>query len=286
MTERKPDSSRATRVLAGLLLGAALVALAFSGVMDRNAETQYESMLKRALVTFALARTLNGVISVIQETEIALQPAGVGVEFAPGQILDPVNDLVEQFSWIMLGASASLAIQRLMLEISGWAGMTVILAVVVIFWTVCLMRPRGSPWRVAGTRMLAAAVFLRFAVPAVVLATDTVYQAFLDPAYQQASGQVETTREDLTRLHERENAAAGDEVGDTGPGLTRWFTETSERLRVRERLEAYQNLFTQIAENIIDLIAVFVVQTLLLPLLFLWVMVKVARRLATWPGSL
>lgn len=36
-------------------------------------------MLKRALVTFALTRTLNGVISVAQGTQLAFQPAGVGV---------------------------------------------------------------------------------------------------------------------------------------------------------------------------------------------------------------
>lgn len=286
MNDNMPDQSRAARVLAGLVLGTALVGLAASGVMDRGAETQYESMLKRALVTFALARTLNGVISVIQETEIALQPAGVGVEFSPGQILDPVNDLVERFSWVMLAASASLAVQRLLLEISGWAGMTMILAAVVIFWAVCLIRPRGSYWRIAGTRMLAVAVILRFAVPVVVLATDTVYQVFLDPAYQSASGQVDTTRADLTRLHQREVAEASGEAPSGSLGLSRWFSETSERFRIRERLESYQSLFTDIAENLVELIAVFVIQTLLLPLLFLWGMVKVARRLATWPGSL
>ena len=69
---------------------------------------------------FAMARGLNGVISVAQGTSVAIQPAGVGVMLAPGELLDPVNDLVEQFSTVMLFASASLGLQRLLIGMSGW----------------------------------------------------------------------------------------------------------------------------------------------------------------------
>jgi hypothetical protein len=44
--------------------------------VDRIAEAEHESLFQRALITFALARTLNGVISAVQGTELALQPAG------------------------------------------------------------------------------------------------------------------------------------------------------------------------------------------------------------------
>ena len=69
---------------------------------DRAAARQVEAGLRRALVTYAAARALNAVISVAQGTEVALEPGGVGVVFAPGQALDPINDLVEQFSALML----------------------------------------------------------------------------------------------------------------------------------------------------------------------------------------
>ena len=78
-------------------LSIALVLVAIMSVtpfMDQRAAADYETLFQRALVTFALARTINGVISVVQGTEVALQPAGVGVTLTPGEILDPVNDLV------------------------------------------------------------------------------------------------------------------------------------------------------------------------------------------------
>ena len=60
-----------------------------------------ENALKNALVTFAVARTLNGVISAAQGTEVALEPGGVGVVLSVGEVLDPINDLIERFSAVI-----------------------------------------------------------------------------------------------------------------------------------------------------------------------------------------
>ena len=88
----------------------AIVALAWAKPLDAIAETQVDAGLKRALTSFAVARVLNGIISVAQGTEIALTPGGIGANLTPGQILDPVNDLVEQFSELMLFASVAFGI--------------------------------------------------------------------------------------------------------------------------------------------------------------------------------
>ena len=69
------------------------------------------------VVAFGLARTLNGAISVAQGTEIALQPAGVGVTLTAGEVLDPLNDLVERFSLLALTATISLQGQILLTEL-------------------------------------------------------------------------------------------------------------------------------------------------------------------------
>ena len=75
-------------------------------------------------IVLAVARTLNGVISVAQGTEVALEPGGVGVNLTVGQILDPVNDLIERFSAVMLVASSSLGLQNILLVMTGWWGVT------------------------------------------------------------------------------------------------------------------------------------------------------------------
>ena len=104
------------------IIAAVGVALALTGLADDTSGEYADEAFKRALVTFAIARGLNGVISVAQGTEVAVEPGGVGVNFTVGQILDPINDLVEQFSSVMLVAASSLGLQNVLLGMSGWWG--------------------------------------------------------------------------------------------------------------------------------------------------------------------
>lgn len=260
----------------GVLISSLLVALSWSGWVDRNAQDQAQAMLTRALVTYAVARSLNGVISVIQETEVAIQPAGVGVKLAPGQVLDPVNDLIEQFSWVMLASAASLGIQRLLLEISQWQGMTLILAGCALLWVAALAGRSGRAWKAWFGRAMLLAVFLRFAAPIVMLSSDLIYQLFLEPVYASASAEIGQTQSELSRLHEQ--ASAESEEGQSD-GLLGWWGRTSDQFRLSERIERYQALFARLTENVVQLVAVFVLQTILLPLLFLWILLRLWRQL-------
>jgi len=273
----KVRTRRVQQAILGLLIASLLVLASWSGWIDRNAQDQAHAMLTRALVTYAVARSLNGVISVIQETEIAVQPAGVGVKLAPGEILDPVNDLIEQFSWVMLASAASLGIQRLLLEISQWSGMTLVLAVSAMLWLLALAGASGRSGRVWLGRVLLLAVFLRFSAPLVMLASDAIYQLFLDPVYTSASAQIGQTQSELTRLHEQ--ASADVEEENSEEGILAWLGRTSDQFRFTDRIERYQALFTRLTENVIELVAVFVLQTILLPLLFLWLLLRIWRQL-------
>ena len=74
-----------------------IIAIVFSlnKALDTSSKQYVDKAFNRALISFGIAKTLNGVISIAQGTEIAIQPAGINL--TPGQILDPVNDLVERF---------------------------------------------------------------------------------------------------------------------------------------------------------------------------------------------
>ena len=109
----------ARRALLALALGA-LVVCSWLAPMDAPAMARVDAGLKRALVSFATARVLNAAISVAQGTEARVQPFGFGVTLAPGQVLDPVNDLVEQFSNLMLAASVVFGIQKVLIAVGGY----------------------------------------------------------------------------------------------------------------------------------------------------------------------
>ncbi|HEX5786707.1 MAG TPA: hypothetical protein VFY03_00900 [Woeseiaceae bacterium] len=267
-----------TRRLLWTLVVIASVALATSGVVDDTAETFAEDAFKQALVTFAAARTLNGVISLAQGTEIAVEPGGVGVNLGVGEILDPVNDLVEQFSAVMLVAASSLGLQNVLLEMTSWWGFTALLgaagllALVALWWPA----PVNNRWVIAGTRILLLVLVLRFLVPALVLGTNVVARHFLEQEQQAATAALEAASERIEAIQEApEPTPAPDRsmlerFGDSVRG-------TLQSLDVEGRLERLKESVGNASEHIVDLIVLFVLQTILLPIAFVWLIVELLK---------
>ncbi len=82
--------------------------------LDENGLLLYKETFDRAMYSFALVKALNALISLIQSTEINVS-LFVGATIGVGQILDPINDLVERFSLVMLVSSVSIGVQHLLL---------------------------------------------------------------------------------------------------------------------------------------------------------------------------
>jgi len=275
-----------------LLVALVLFIVGLSSVtrIDDYAEGEYEALFQRALITFALARTLNGLISAVQGTELALQPAGVGVTLTPGEILDPVNDLVERFSWVMLGATISLGIQQVLLDVGQWWGVRWLVALLAMAWLgfhIYRRRARGAE-RPALDRFLLRALivvlFIRFAVPVAMIANEALYRLFLETRYQQSAQVVETAGRQLERVVEQDEEVAKDgKPADSEPGLldslARGLNGTREALDFRNRLERVQARAAEVIEHLIQLIVVFVLQTGILPIAFLWIFLQLLKQM-------
>lgn len=281
------------RLLLSLIV-LALLGLAHGGWLDALGRDYTEAGFKRALVTFGIARGLNGVISVAQGTEVAVQPAGVGVNFAPGQILDPVNDLIERFSWVMLLSSTSLGLQRVLLEITTWPAFTWLAtgvgvsALLLLWW-----RPRrAGAWPVRLLQLTLLLLVVRFAIPLLALAGEGVYELFLQPRYAASTVELERGTRQIGRINESTRRQLEQEPA---PGLLdqarRAYDSMIGSLDLQARTAELRATVARVSEHTIELIVVFLLQTLLLPLLFLWLLVwlvrglgRLLRRLAE-PGS-
>src|SRR5262245_14737217 len=175
--DHRPSVS--SRAIGSLLLLTALV-LSWLGPLDHVARDHLDASLKNALVSFALARTLNGVISVAQGTEIAVEPAGVGVVITAGQILDPLNDLVERFSSLVLIAAASLGIQIELTLMFAHPGVNAVLALVLVAAIVTLWAPLRARYRRFVLLLAGGLVFARFLIVAAALGASFLSEVFLD----------------------------------------------------------------------------------------------------------
>ncbi len=247
-----------------IALALSLVALAWLSPLDQYAQAQAQDGLKRALATFAVARALNGVISVAQGTEVAVEPAGVGVTFTPGQVLDPINDLVEQFSSLMLVASVSFGVQSAVLAIGGHWLPSAVLSLMLLIWIWKRRTAARSPWL---DRILLLLVLLRFAVPVAALGSDLAYRLFLADRYQQSQTALSLSGDELGELATPEQQPGPETLGSR---MQRWWTDAGASLDLSARLQRLKEAATQVTEHIVDLIVVFLLQTLIIPLLLLY----------------
>ncbi len=257
----------------------AMITVSFMKPIDHSSQSQLDSALTRAMVGFGLARTLNGVISVAQGTEFAVQPAGVGVNFSPGEILDPINDLVERFSWVMLLATSSLGIQKILLEVSSWAGISMLLAGAGLFFLLTRIRNSAvsSMADVAG-KLLLLMLLVRFLIPLGSLANDWVYKQFLQPHFEQSSQQLEIASERIREISTRqtEEDKPGGSLKERAKNL---YNSMTSKFDFDGMLNDYKNSAENVSEHAVNLIVVFLLQTIVFPLLFLYLIYRLFRSL-------
>lgn len=260
------------------LLMLALVALAWTGPLDRLAEDQAQAGLKRALATFAAARALNGVISVAQGTEVAVEPGGVGVTFAPGQVLDPVNDLIEQFSTLMLTASVSFGVQTALIAIGGQWVVSLLLTLAMLAFLLW-PRLRGTAAPLLLVRGLALLLLIRFAVPVAAVGSDSAFRWFLSERYERSQAALSLSAAEVDQLAAPEQPPPV----TLGERVQRWWSEASEAMDVGARLDALKEAAVRVTEHVVELIVVFLLQTLIVPSLLLWALWRAALELTRRP---
>ena len=286
--EEKTTVSGPKQWLVAILLVFTVILSSFSTI-DGFAEEKYEGLFQRALITFALARTLNGVISAVQGTELALQPAGVGVTLTPGQVLDPVNDLVERFSWIMLGSTISLGIQQVLLDVGQWWGVRALVAILGMWWL--WSRFRASPAQSQGRegfeqtmfRVLIIVLFVRFAVPVAIIANEALYDVFLESRFVESTQVIESAGSDIEKASAGQDSKADSPAGDGDSGLLeslgRTFDNTRQFLDFNQKVAFIKARAAELIEHLIQLSVVFILQTGVLPIAFLWVFLQLFRQL-------
>ncbi|RDX36613.1 hypothetical protein DZA50_03980 [Kangiella sp. HD9-110m-PIT-SAG07] len=259
--------------------------LAGSKALDYHGEQYTDEALKRSLVAFAVARGLNGLISVAQEAEVAMQPAGVGLTLSPGEILDPINDLIERFSVVMLVTASAIGVQKLLLAMGAWSFFNIF---IIAFWvfTAGYMLVKHHRKRSSHPFVLKFALFLvlvRFATPLMALGSEALYQGFLAKDYQVASAGLESTESQIRQSTPDEPQL--EEELSTLEKTKRWFSDAADQLDVKKQIAAYQTAAEQASQSVIQLITIFLVQNILFPLLFLFIFIKLGKSLVNKPYS-
>ncbi len=268
------------------LLGLGLAVLAHTNCLDKVGLHKTEEGLNRALVTYGVSRGLNGVISVVQGTEVAIEPVGIGMTFTPGQILDPINDLIERFSTIVLISGTAFGIQRVFLEITSTTGFSVFVSFVTILALVLMWfgRAKFSRWQNPAYKIAIICIIVRFSVPVMAIAGEKFYQVFLAPQFETSSQQLLVTTEQLENIQQQAEPSSGPTNGESQKSLLEsareLYRSATNSLNVRQHLDDFKAVAENISEHAIRLVVVFIFQTIILPLASIWLILKTLKWVA------
>lgn len=249
-----------------------IVMVVFSWIdpIDAQANQQVESGLKRALVTFATARALNGVVSVVQGTELSAQPFGFGLTLSVGQVLDPVNDLIENFSDLMLVASIVFGAQKILLMMGASWAISLAFSGLAFVW--CYLYLSGKRLPKLLSRALILLVITRFALPVALVGSGLAFDGFLKTSYDQSHAEIQSASTDLLAA----KVALGGEAAAT-QHMTPESKSLWSKIDPGKQIDKLKQIAEKSTERIIDLMVVFVLQTILLPLFLLWLFVSVLK---------
>ncbi len=191
--------------------------------------------------------------------------------FTPGQLLEPLNDLVEQFSHVMLIAMMAFGIEKVLLTVGASWMISMTLSLVAATW--CLLYLLGLNWPRWLARILLVLLITRFALPVALIGTDVVFQRFMATDYQESQAVLLAVQGEASQLGVSSQGSA-DKQGLWDRVKSTTVDAFSE---AHSRLEILQMSAEKAVERIIKLMVIFLLETIVFPILFIWLLLSFFR---------
>lgn len=250
-------------------------------VLDSTADSYFKDSITKAGVSYGVCRVINATVSVIQESSVQLEPAGIGLSLAVGQIVDPINDMAERLSNVLVMSIASLGVQEIAYEIS----ITVVPQILAFFLLIVSFLVWFKNDRVFRLQKIMIAVLViasiaRFCLPISSMANEFLQEAFFDDKIIDANEKLTASTSELQTIEEIELPKVEGVLGTIGNSAS-YLKEKS--IEFKNTIQVIIENKTEIIENLLRLtflyLGIFIIQVLVLPLLIFWLLMKIVNSL-------
>ena len=249
-------------------------------VLDRATDNYFREAISKGGVSYAACRVINASVSIIKESNLHMQPAGVGLSLAVGQALDPVDDMTERLSGILVTAIISLGVQKLVYEI----GISLVQPVLAVFLLLLAVLVWFNVWfnstklvflHKTVMRFALLIVIARFFLPLSSIANEFINTSFFTPQIDAVSKKLALDSEGFDKL--KDFSLPGNGIFGTASFL-------------KEKSGDFKTAFAVIANNMGGIIesllqltflyvGILVIQVILLPLLAFLFLIKIVNAL-------
>jgi hypothetical protein len=279
-------TSKTIQTLACLAAAALLLAVGAARVplLDAHTDAYFRKAITTAGLAYTTARLVNASVSVVKESHLQLEPAGVGLSLAVGQALDPIDDMTERLSDVLVMAITSLGVQKLAhamgISMAPRILAVLLLPLAVIMW---VKRPHLNTLRRLLLRLLLLVAVARFCLPMAALVNGYLDDQYFTPEIEAARSDLALGTTELEKLSEV-NLPEVDGVRGTLKNSAAFLQQKA--MEFKNALVYTVENVSAIVDNLLKLtflyLGIFVIQILLLPLGVFWLSVKTAGALYLW----
>ncbi len=250
-------------------------------VLDDAADNYFKEAITKAGVAYLTCRIINASVSVVKESTLELEPAGIGVSLAVGQVLDPLDDMTERFSDVIVTAITSLGVQELTYEISVIFAPPIlsvfifVLAILIWFENKKIIRLKKIVMRI-----IFIIIIGRFCLPISSIANEIIQKDFFDEKISDANDKLKLNTAELDKLAEL-SLPEVDGIKGTIENSASLLKQKS--IEFKNAIVVTVSNMGSIINNLLTLtflyVGVFLIQVIILPLLIFWFLVKTTNAL-------
>lgn len=240
--------------------------------LDQTSKKIVDDSLSEAVIVFGVAKGLNAAISITQGTEITAIP---GLIIAIGEALDPLNDLIEQFSWIMLASITSLGIQKILSNIIVGDIYSILLVSAILIFNLWLYIrfERDEKVRSLYMRFVTVLIFLRIAIPLMAISNTYIYEHYVKQDYN-----IEKTQMAVNEASNEINAI-NSSTATLKKGFWDSVAEKFDSAYYKQKIAQYESIANNASDNILNLMVAFIFKTIVFPLIFLFLLYQIITSL-------
>jgi len=261
--------------------------------VDEKCIKYLDQALLRTTIAYGLCKATNAAVSFLQEIDVGFQAIGT-ITLNPFEFLDPLNDLVERFSWILLAAMASIGIQEFLIRFIPDSIVNFILLPGLVIWLIGLWTNKYFQINLLniGRQFVLLAVILRFIIPAEVAINNWIYDYHLKNKYDQSINHIQINVEEIKEKSPVEELLITNSEGEqtqqkngTWNKIRSSFAKTQTAFSVvgdmGSKLKEFKDWLKiktpDLFDNFISLLIVFVINTIFLPIFTLWLIIYLLR---------
>ncbi|CCK79220.1 hypothetical protein [Desulfobacula toluolica] len=250
-------------------------------ILDSKADDYFREAISKAGVAYATCRLINASVSIVKDSNLNLEPAGVGITLAIGQALDPIDDMTERVSDVIVTAITSLGVQKLAYEISvSLAPPILALFLFVLSVLIWFENQRLAALQKIITGFILLILIARFTLPISAITNNYIQENFFEEKILNANKELALGSAELDKLMEFSIPQTDGVLGTI---------KNSSSFLKRKSLEFKNALVNTISntgniiENLLKLIflyvGIFLIQVVALPIIVFGVFVKFANSL-------